>query len=281
MPLLLDIATPHISVHSNQSAELTLGGQPPGSFWSNFMPPNARDPRSFSNSFKISFSLRHVQMQHSQPIITNSVASFENNQAMLQNVVFKEGFCDSPRMEQLSASQDSVELEQKERLRRERISKANKGNSPWNKGRKHSPETIQKIRERTRLAMQDPKVKNKLVNLGHAQSQQTKLKIGAGVRMGWEKRRNKLKLQETCCLEWQNLIAESSRNGLSGEEELDWCSYRVLGKQLLQEWSQSVELRRNARKVKGDKRAPKSAEQRKRISQAITAKWKDPVSVFS
>uniref|UniRef100_A0A7N0T2U3 Nuclease associated modular domain-containing protein n=1 Tax=Kalanchoe fedtschenkoi TaxID=63787 RepID=A0A7N0T2U3_KALFE len=158
MPLLLDIATPHISVHSNQSAELTLGGQPPGSFWSNFMPPNARDPRSFSNSFKISFSLRHVQMQHSQPIITNSVASFENNQAMLQNVVFKEGFCDSPRMEQLSASQDSVELEQKERLRRERISKANKGNSPWNKGRKHSPETIQKIRERTRLAMQDPKV---------------------------------------------------------------------------------------------------------------------------
>ncbi|KAI9119844.1 hypothetical protein K1719_009233, partial [Acacia pycnantha] len=31
------------------------------------------------------------------------------------------------------------------------------GGIPWNKGRKHSPETLQKIKERTRLAMQNPK----------------------------------------------------------------------------------------------------------------------------
>lgn len=46
----------------------------------------------------------------------------------------------------------------REQLRRMRISKANKGNTPWNKGRKHSPETLRKIKERTRLAMQNPKV---------------------------------------------------------------------------------------------------------------------------
>lgn len=49
-------------------------------------------------------------------------------------------------------------LDESEKLRRFRISKANKGNTPWNKGRKHSPETLQKIKERTRLAMQNPKV---------------------------------------------------------------------------------------------------------------------------
>lgn len=37
-----------------------------------------------------------------------------------------------------SSSGDSEELDARERLRRERISKANKGNTPWNKGRKHS-----------------------------------------------------------------------------------------------------------------------------------------------
>lgn len=84
---------------------------------------------------------------------------------------------------------DSIDMAEKEWLRRMRISKANKGNVPWNKGRKHSPgrhivifhvlwffsciatnllfsllslkymaETLQRIRERTKLAMQDPKV---------------------------------------------------------------------------------------------------------------------------
>ncbi|CAN4085098.1 unnamed protein product [Withania somnifera] len=160
---------------------------------------------------------------------------------------------------------DEMELNEREKLRRMRISKANKGNTPWNKGRKHSPETLQRIRERTRLAMQDPKVKMKLVNLGHAQSEETKLKIGVAVRMGWERRRGKLMLQETCHYEWQNLIAEASRRGLLGEEELQWDSYAILGKQLEQEWIQS-----------GNKRAPKSAEQRRKISEAIAAKWADP-----
>ncbi|KAL0441297.1 UNVERIFIED_CONTAM: hypothetical protein Sradi_0068600 [Sesamum radiatum] len=169
-----------------------------------------------------------------------------------------------------------MEVDEREKLRRMRISKANKGNTPWNKGKKHSPETLQRIKERTRLAMQDPKVKMKLINLGHAQSEETRLKIGVGVRLGWERRREKLMLQETCHYEWQNLISKAARKGLLGEEELHWDSYKILSKELEQEWLQSVEQRKTKLRPKGSKRAPKSAEQKRKISEAIAAKWADP-----
>ncbi|KAK3220651.1 hypothetical protein Dsin_014621 [Dipteronia sinensis] len=171
---------------------------------------------------------------------------------------------------------DSEEVDARERLRRMRISKANKGNKPWNKGRKHSAETLRKIRERTKIAMQDPKVKMKLSNLGHAQSEETRKKIGVGVRMGWEKRREKLMVQENCYFEWQNMIAEVSRRGFASEVELQWDSYKILGKQLTREWLESVEQRKSMPRPKGSKRAPKSPEQRRKIAAAIAAKWADP-----
>jgi len=40
---------------------------------------------------------------------------------------------------------------------------------------------------------------------------ETRMKIGAGVRRQWEKRREKKKAEESCCFEWKNLIAEASR----------------------------------------------------------------------
>ncbi|XP_018434226.2 uncharacterized protein LOC108806544 isoform X1 [Raphanus sativus] len=175
------------------------------------------------------------------------------------------------------SSDDGEEVDDRERLRRMRISKANRGNTPWNKGRKHSPETLQKIRERTKIAMQDPKIKMKLSNLGHAQNEETRLKIGEGVRMRWARRKERRKVQETCHFEWQNLLAEAARKGhTTDEQEFQWDSYKILDQQNQLEWLESIEQRKAVRAAKGNRRAPKSPEQRRRIAEAIAAKWADP-----
>ena len=43
-----------------------------------------------------------------------------------------------PAMQFQSSDGETEALDEREKLRRMRISKANKGNTPWNKGRKHS-----------------------------------------------------------------------------------------------------------------------------------------------
>ena len=45
----------------------------------------------------------------------------------------------SPGVQPWLPNGDSKDLDEKERLRRSRIAKANKGNTPWNKGKKHRP----------------------------------------------------------------------------------------------------------------------------------------------
>ncbi|CAH9088696.1 unnamed protein product [Cuscuta europaea] len=210
-------------------------------------------------------------------VATLEKESTKANQIKQDGAGYKRSIVTSIDSGSLSCSvNESTELDKREKLRRGRISKANKGKTPWNKGRKHSPETLQKIRERTWIAMQDPKVKMKLSNLGHVQSKQTRLKIGISVQLGWKRRQKMLKLQETCCYEWQNLIAETSRKGLLGEEELEWDSYHILDQQLEEDWSQGLLQRKKTLKSEGNNRAPKSTEQRRKISEAISAKWADP-----
>jgi len=111
-------------------------------------------------------------------------------------------------------------------------------------------------------------------------STETKMKISAGVRKLWEMKRGRKMVQESCCFEWQNLIAEASRQGFVGQEELQWNSYETLDEQLKQEWLASVEERKQMVRAPVSNRAPKSPEQRRKIAEAIAAKWADPVSVY-
>ncbi|KAL6622951.1 hypothetical protein ACP70R_032830 [Stipagrostis hirtigluma subsp. patula] len=171
------------------------------------------------------------------------------------------------------------DVDERERLRRMRISQANKGNTPWNKGRKHSPETLQRIRERTRIAMQDPKVKScvkkKLMNLGHAQSEETRIKISQGVRRGWSLRLQRLMVQDGCFVEWRDMVADAARKGFAGGVALQWNSYKILTEQMRQEWLENLQKKRSMPRPRGNRRAPKTPEQRRKIAEAIAAKWLD------
>jgi hypothetical protein len=113
-------------------------------------------------------------------------------------------------------------------------------------------------------------------NLHDFYSKETRMKIGEGVRMRWARRKERRKVQETCHFEWQNLLAEAAKQGYTDEEELQWDSYNILDQQNQLEWLESVEQRKAIKGAKSNRRAPKSPEQRRRIAEAIAAKWADP-----
>jgi len=79
------------------------------------------------------------------------------------------------------------------------------------------------------------------------------------VREGWQRRREMLMVQERCLFEWQNMVAGASRKGYASEDELQWDSYKIIDKQLQQEWLESIEKRKMIARPKGSKRAPKIA----------------------
>lgn len=69
-------------------------------------------------------------------------------------------------------------------LRRQRIGQANKGKLAWNKGLKHSPETIALIKANTARAMQDPEVRRRMRDAAskNKHTETTKMKIRRTVR---------------------------------------------------------------------------------------------------
>lgn len=155
-----------------------------------------------------------------------------------------------------------------ERLRRQRIGLANKGKTPWNKGKHHSPATIALLRERNKIVMQDPKIREKLRQYSRPQSQETreKLRIFMKARMQFERR------QLTIVQEWKDFIADIAREGFLGEEELQWDSYLTVKAELRRQYFSSNKKRRKSEKV------PRSftMEQRLKISESVRRKWADP-----
>ncbi|XP_022955868.1 uncharacterized protein LOC111457724 isoform X1 [Cucurbita moschata] len=286
MPLLAEIFTAQPAFHcfhscflvNNSMVSLTFGNEKElSSCWKSLIVPKRMN---FSAQLEVSrrgLLIRAIATLESKRVVHdgNGGVYMEKRTEFKNSQLGSALFTSDTQL--ASSGEDSEELDERERVRRERISQANKGQTPWNKGRKHSAETLRRIKERTWLAMQDPKVKNKLAKAGgHAQSEETRMKIGVGVRMGWQRRREKLVLQEKCYIEWKHLIAEASRRGYKGEEELQWDSYQILNERFKKEWLESVEQRKRKSRPVGSKRAPKSAEQRKKISESISAKWDDP-----
>ncbi|CAL0303740.1 unnamed protein product [Lupinus luteus] len=119
----------------------------------------------------------------------------------------------------------------KERIRRMRIGLANKGKVPWNKGRKHTAETRERIRKRTLEALRSPEVRKKMAEHPHAHSDQIKAKISYSLRRVWQERLKSKRLEEKLLRSWEQSIANAARKGESGQEELDWDSYDKIKQQ--------------------------------------------------
>jgi hypothetical protein len=74
------------------------------------------------------------------------------------------------------------DMSQVEKLRRRKIGKANAGKVPWNKGGKHSKETIEKIRATTLKHMANPEYRERLKksysgnNARHSEHTRAKIK---------------------------------------------------------------------------------------------------------
>ncbi|XP_028755512.1 uncharacterized protein LOC114714894 [Neltuma alba] len=120
----------------------------------------------------------------------------------------------------------------RERIRRTKIGLANKGKVPWNKGRKHTAETRERIKQRTLEALRDPKVRNKMSEHPRTHSDQSKAKISSSLRRVWQKRLKSKRLKEQFYLSWAESIANGAREGGIDQEELDWNSYDKIKQQL-------------------------------------------------
>ncbi|OAY77402.1 hypothetical protein ACMD2_22002 [Ananas comosus] len=119
-------------------------------------------------------------------------------------------------------------MSKKEIERRRKIGRANKGKVPWNKGRKHSEETRERIKRRTREALSNPKIRKKMFGSPRSHSDESKAKISSALRSIWEERLKHRRLQETCYLMWQRSIAEAAKEGGHGQQQLDWDSFHKI-----------------------------------------------------
>ncbi|KAL0328431.1 UNVERIFIED_CONTAM: hypothetical protein Scaly_2275700 [Sesamum calycinum] len=123
-----------------------------------------------------------------------------------------------------------------------RTGHGNKGRVPWNKGRKHSEETRERIRQRTKEALKDP-------------SNQTKVKIRASLTKLWGKRLKWRRSREKFLQSWAESIAIAAKIGGNDEQELDWDSYDKLKQEIA-----LLQIHRAAEKAKAKEIARTRAE---------------------
>ncbi|KAF3773488.1 hypothetical protein EJ110_NYTH55211 [Nymphaea thermarum] len=161
--------------------------------------------------------------------------------------------------------------------RRRKISEANKGKIPWNKGKLHSNvtmstllphvETRELIKRRTLEALRDPKVRKKMVECPRSHSEQSKARIGFALKRAWKRRLKRMSMQQQCCLEWQGIIAEAAKIGGIEQEELEWDSYDKQQLEILQAELQEKAEQEKAKEIARQKRAKDKAEKKVLLAQ--------------
>ncbi|XP_073030118.1 uncharacterized protein [Primulina eburnea] len=163
-----------------------------------------------------------------------------------------------------------------------RRSHANKGRVPWNKGRRHSEETRQKIRQRTKEALKDPKVRKKMSECPRSLSNQTKERIRTSQTKLWGKRLQWKRSGEKFLHSWAESIATAAKMGGSDQQELDWDSYDKITREMntqqlrhAEEIAKAKEIARiqaeRAAQVKAEKMA-KIAERRRELEENASFK---------
>lgn len=151
--------------------------------------------------------------------------------------------------------------------RRQKIGLANKGRIPWNKGKKHTAETRELIRQRTKEALRDPKVRRKMSECPRTLSDQTKEKIRITITRQWRERQKRKRLSERFISKWAESIATAAKKGGLGQQELDWDSYEKIEREIaLQKLQRSADVAKakEMAQIRAEKRRKAKAEKVKR-----------------
>lgn len=198
-------------------------------------------------------------------------------------------------------------MDRVEEIRRRRIGSANAGKTPWNKGRKHRKETIEKIRATTLKHMQDPEYRERLKqsysgqNARHSEYTRQKIKRASMDRARakkivdlteesqnvWGRKRGNNGAASSGLFIRRNSAVMTVSFGVRGSADIARMKERhkeeekeraARQRELKKEIIASVILKRQElRKTKNAKKpTTRSKEHREKIAQAIANKWRDP-----
>ncbi|GAA0148331.1 hypothetical protein LIER_07806 [Lithospermum erythrorhizon] len=154
----------------------------------------------------------------------------------------------------------------KEMQRRRKIGLANKGKIPWNKGKKHSTETCEKIKQKTKEAMSDPKVRKKISECPRSRSEQTKAKIQSSLRKLWGQRLKWKRSREKFLQSWAESIARSAKIGFSDQQELQWNSYDIMEREIALQQLLCAEEKAKEKETSRMKRSQAKEERMERLA---------------